>query len=161
MTARLHTCYSPVRRSPAESASTLPAAPRLACVKPVASDPPEPGSNSSLLLILFLFLSKNLTRQVLCFYCLLRRRTLRCARRLRSGCVLPGSLIELSVEIDLSRPLSSQPRRAARTSSALVLLSVYCNRFNVLFMAASGFAFPESECKVTPQNPPAQIFSRL
>ena len=35
-----------------------PAAPRLACVKPVASVHPEPGSNSSLLLILFSFFSK-------------------------------------------------------------------------------------------------------
>ena len=32
-----------------------PAAPRLACVKPVASVHPEPGSNSSLLLSYFLF----------------------------------------------------------------------------------------------------------
>ena len=45
---RLHTCYSPVRRSPAEKASFLPAAPRLACVKPAASVHPEPGSNSPL-----------------------------------------------------------------------------------------------------------------
>ena len=50
---RLHTCYSPVRRSPAESASTLPAAPRLACVKPAASVHPEPGSNSPLFLFFF------------------------------------------------------------------------------------------------------------
>ena len=34
-----------------------PAAPRLACVKPVASVHPEPGSNSSLLYILFSFFS--------------------------------------------------------------------------------------------------------
>ena len=40
------------------SRSSSPAAPRLACVKPVASVHPEPGSNSSLLLILFLFFSK-------------------------------------------------------------------------------------------------------
>ena len=46
--ARLDTCYSPVRRSPAKVASYLPAAPRLACVKPVASVHPEPGSNSPL-----------------------------------------------------------------------------------------------------------------
>ncbi len=32
-----------------------PAAPRLACVKPVASVHPEPGSNSSLLFIYFFF----------------------------------------------------------------------------------------------------------
>ena len=37
-----------MRRSPATIASYRPAAPRLACVKPVASVHPEPGSNSSL-----------------------------------------------------------------------------------------------------------------
>ena len=52
---RLHTCYSPVRRSPADCIATIPAAPRLACVKPVASVHPEPGSNSSLLYVVFVF----------------------------------------------------------------------------------------------------------
>ncbi len=37
--------------------ASCPAAPRLACVKPVASVHPEPGSNSSLLSILVLFFS--------------------------------------------------------------------------------------------------------
>ena len=45
---RLDTCYAPVRRSPSNIASYAHAAPRLACVKPVASVHPEPGSNSSL-----------------------------------------------------------------------------------------------------------------
>ena len=45
---RLDTRYSPVRRSPSTIASYRHAAPRLACVKPVASVHPEPGSNSSL-----------------------------------------------------------------------------------------------------------------
>ena len=45
---RLHTRYSPVRRSPSICIATYNAAPRLACVKPVASVHPEPGSNSSL-----------------------------------------------------------------------------------------------------------------
>ena len=45
---RLDTRYSPVRRSPSLVASNQHAAPRLACVKPVASVHPEPGSNSSL-----------------------------------------------------------------------------------------------------------------
>ena len=58
VTGRSHTCYSPVRRSPS-GALLLPrrrehccshAAPRLACVRPVASVHPEPGSNSPLLL---------------------------------------------------------------------------------------------------------------
>ena len=46
--ARLDTRYSPVRRSPSLVASNQHAAPRLACVKPVASVHPEPGSNSTL-----------------------------------------------------------------------------------------------------------------
>ena len=46
---KLHTRYSPVRRSPSICITTNHAAPRLACVKPVASVHPEPGSNSSLL----------------------------------------------------------------------------------------------------------------
>ena len=45
---RLDTRYSPVRRSPSIKASFDNDAPRLACVKPVASVHPEPGSNSSL-----------------------------------------------------------------------------------------------------------------
>ena len=45
---RLDTRYSPVRRSPSLVASNQHAAPRLACVKPVASVHPEPGSNSTL-----------------------------------------------------------------------------------------------------------------
>ena len=50
---KLHTRYSPVRRSPAGIAT--PAAPRLACVKPVASVHPEPGSNSSLFKLFYAF----------------------------------------------------------------------------------------------------------
>ena len=50
---KLHTRYSPVRRSPAGIAT--PAAPRLACVKPVASVHPEPGSNSSLFKLFYVF----------------------------------------------------------------------------------------------------------
>ena len=45
---RLDTRYSPVRRSPPGTASSPRDAPRLACVKPVASVHPEPGSNSPL-----------------------------------------------------------------------------------------------------------------
>ena len=50
---RLHTCYAPVRRSPAAFIAKRPAAPRLACVRPVASVHPEPGSNSSLYYLVF------------------------------------------------------------------------------------------------------------
>ena len=40
----------------------LPDAPRLACVKPVASVHPEPGSNSSLSVSCIVFLSKEIPR---------------------------------------------------------------------------------------------------
>ena len=52
---RSDTRYSPVRRSPSYLASQVHAAPRLACVKPVASVHPEPGSNSPLYILIFLF----------------------------------------------------------------------------------------------------------
>ena len=54
---RLDTRYSPVRRSPSLVASNQHAAPRLACVKPVASVHPEPGSNSTLYNILYTFVT--------------------------------------------------------------------------------------------------------
>ena len=50
---RLDTRYSPVRRSPSTIASYRHDAPRLACVKPVASVHPEPGSNSPLYMFYF------------------------------------------------------------------------------------------------------------
>ena len=51
-TGKLLTRYAPFRRSPPRIAPC--AAPRLACVKPAASVHPEPGSNSSLYIFLFL-----------------------------------------------------------------------------------------------------------
>ena len=59
---KLHTCYAPVRRSPSNKASFVHAAPRLACVKPIASVHPEPGSNSSLYIYLFFRLLLKLKR---------------------------------------------------------------------------------------------------
>ena len=58
---KLHTRYSPVRRSPSICIATNYAAPRLACVKPVASVHPEPGSNSSLLILFYTFCSESLS----------------------------------------------------------------------------------------------------
>ena len=54
-TGTLLTRYSPFRRSPPGIATR--AAPRLACVKPAASVHPEPGSNSSLYILIILSLS--------------------------------------------------------------------------------------------------------
>ena len=68
---RLSTCdgqvaYVLLTRAPVagrRKQASSPAAPRLACVKPVASVHPEPGSNSPLLFIYFYFLSKIKMRQ--------------------------------------------------------------------------------------------------
>ena len=125
----MHTCYSPVRRSPAAEASFSPAAPRLACVKPVASVHPEPGSNSSLLLILFSFF-QNLNKARINYYCLSQatKEYLMISRR------DSASFIEcLLRRIDLRLALD----RCCRSANALVLLLVYCNRFNVLFSHCS------------------------
>ena len=65
---KLHTCYAPVRRSPSNKASFVHAAPRLACVKPIASVHPEPGSNSSLYIYFFIRLSLNSSFIVVKFY---------------------------------------------------------------------------------------------
>ena len=51
--------------------SSSPAAPRLACVKPVASVHPEPGSNSPLLVILFFLFSKNISKTIVVLIVLL------------------------------------------------------------------------------------------
>ena len=59
---RFDTRYAPVRRSPANEASFTPAAPRLACVKPVASVHPEPGSNSPLYIFFIVFSVSELHR---------------------------------------------------------------------------------------------------
>ena len=96
----MHTCYSPVRQSPAESASTLPVALRLACVKPAASVHPEPGSNSSLYKFL-IFLSLNLTLSISVPHLAGRNRRfsfLSCSRYLLS-CTSSSLLNELLIAI--------------------------------------------------------------
>ncbi len=82
-----------------------PAAPRLACVKPVASVHPEPGSNSSLLYLVSLFF--------------LIRQTIQSEINLFSK--RRGLIQELTL---------SHKRQII---IALVLTIVYCKSFNVLF----------------------------
>ena len=126
---RLHTCYSPVRRSPADKASFIPAAPRLACVKPVASVHPEPGSNSSLLLILFLFFQKNQGKNYFSFLPFTSAR--------ESVCFLSRSSSAFLYWVSaLQNWLETCASDFRRLANALVLLLVYCNRFNVLFCCA-------------------------
>ena len=103
---RLHTCYSPVRRSPAEGPKPSPAAPRLACVRPVASVHPEPGSNSPLFgyLVFFLFSSKRQDSQLLRF--------------------LPGPRRTVSIAARIDRVES--------LGFSLLYCCLDCNSFNVL-----------------------------
>ena len=86
--------------------SSFPAAPRLACVKPVASVHPEPGSNSSLFVILFFFSFEIMRTKIFVFVLLLNNpERFRRARRLRS--VRPGTTLDLLSfkEIDLGHSL--------------------------------------------------------
>ena len=124
---RLHTCYSPVRRSPARKASFPPDAPRLACVKPVASVHPEPGSNSSLLFIfvLFFFKLKKQDKSWFLFLSWVLAR-LRCSHGSSDFLARTPTywlFIVSSAEIDLS----------IHFKMTLVLFLVYCKYFNVLF----------------------------
>ena len=118
MQGRLHTCYSPVRRSPAAEASFSPAAPRLACVKPVASVHPEPGSNSPLLFILFSsFLYLKAARYKLNLFLPSQGKTI----------AVPSASVALSNElshfIELRRRIDSRLRIVpCGTAFALVLL---------------------------------------
>ena len=135
---RLHTCYSPVRQSPAESASTLPAALRLACVKPAASVHPEPGSNSPLL--------------VSCF-------------QNSSNCSFtgPGSLFFiagiLTGLIFLSLYSSNNFRCFVLMASCQCSPAVPGTSFHLLCLAASVVSFPKRECKITAFSDIVQIFS--
>ena len=151
---RLHTCYSPVRRSPAGEASFAPAAPRLACVKPVASVHPEPGSNSPLLLILFFFFSKGSQGKCFCFVCLSQ-----------DGCRFvvsrPVALLCFLDGIDLSLAAPASPsEQGAAAANALVLLLVYCNRFNVLLSLAGEPSFPKASAKLCPFSGTAKCFRK-
>ena len=90
---RLDTRYSPVRRSPSICASTNHAAPRLACVKPVASVHPEPGSNSSL----YKFVSSTVSLVKLAIpeiICL--RTTIQCIKLKAPFQILRGCLRDLT-----------------------------------------------------------------
>ena len=129
---KLHTCYSPVRRSPADSPKRVPAAPRLACVKPVASVHPEPGSNSSLLLSFFLFLfvfkNRSNSRQ---------------------------SLFSRPAELYRSLQFLTESH-FYQMSLVLVLLRLYCNHFNVLSFPNLYFK-AEKCCKINTYSFPHQI----
>ena len=128
---RLHTCYSPVRRSPAGNVAIAPAAPRLACVKPVASVHPEPGSNSSLLYLLTLS----------CLSCT-------CFEKPRSRA--PGGSRSYSLPASHKEPPTGTITFCSCTTIALLDLSdlkKYRKHFNDL--RQNGRFLAEKRCKIT------------
>ena len=134
---RLHTCYSPVRQSPAESASTLPVALRLACVKPAASVHPEPGSNSPLL--------------VSCF-----QNSSNCSFTGPGSLFIAGILTGL---LYLSLYSSNNFRCFVLMASCQCSPAVPGTSFHLLCLAASVVSFPKRECKITAFSDIVQIFS--
>ena len=117
--ARLDTRYSPVRRSPAKKASFLPAAPRLACVKPVASVHPEPGSNSSL------YNFYVCDRKIIRAFGVARK----CSSKLGIS-LAPRSLVNLSIDVYLSQndyPVFSRIKR--------FVSSTQCQRHHIMHCA--------------------------
>ena len=99
--------YALLTRAPVASTALLqPDAPRLACVKPVASVHPEPGSNSSSLYLIIIRSAPTRTCSIL----------LPCKKE---------QLIDGSFSL-LSLP---DPRTSLTTGAALVLLRLYGNLF--------------------------------
>ena len=138
----MHTCYSPVRHSPAGGASSSPAAVRLACVKPAASVHPEPGSNSPLLNI-YIHISSN-------FVC---------------PALIPG-ISGKSVSVSLVRSsLVSIPGNQCRSidSAACLVAISHCSLLSATVFTPSGFhfcapSFPDCGCKITTKIRAVQIF---
>ena len=160
---RLHTCYSPVRRSPPGCASTPRAAPRLACVKPAASVHPEPGSNSALLKYIFRISLFSLLSVFRLRYAGPRRGRLRIGRtgapepslRLTETCKLVPStaalqgqrrsLLVLSHHVNVLR----KPSRSRR-----LRVQSYCRQAAPPNISAILFRkLPQQLCK-PPENPP-------
>ena len=115
---RLDTRYSPVRRSPTKKASFLLAAPRLACVKPVASVHPEPGSNSTLYFLCIVTDPATQSRGTVTPANQSRGTVCLCPRTL-----YPVALKKLTVKSSVTqRQHDQQPYKAGHASLLLVLL---------------------------------------
>ena len=165
-TGRSHTRYSPVRRSPAARIAPRPDAPRLACVRPVASVHPEPGSNSSLFVSFFYFflcLDGNAFHLdplagVLCY-----RRIDRVAIMFNMTLLL---YYFLSIVIISMSSLSRASReKRCKVTTFFSFPQTFCSKFCCRPSGASrpppDDRFLKSECKVTPFTRNHQIFSSL
>ena len=125
-----------------------PAAPRLACVKPVASVHPEPGSNSPLLVILFFsFFFKSKKGKTSLFYCLLPSQDhRRIGRSMTVRTLLIGSRID----------------RVHFCSLVLLLMSiVIVSMCSLLSGTPQAGLVPKSGCKVKTLFCFLQIFAEV
>ena len=153
MTGRLHTCYSPVRRSPAGGAEAPPpAAPRLACVKPVASVHPEPGSNSSLLYLVFLFFFYKKAKTFFKIIALAMPSTFT-EQSGHQGRPLGLNAIYCVFRIERSRCCVSAALLLYYSLSIVIVSMCSLSLFR-----ASGCVFRESDCKVKSSFSIYQIF---
>ena len=142
---RLHTCYSPVRHSPAGGASSSPAAVRLACVKPAASVHPEPGSNSPLLVIYSYIYLQSFVRPAFLYF--------------QDG-------ISLTETPSKTRVPLSPLRLTSSVSAACLVASCHCTQSFSTGPAARSSEpavglFPDCGCKITTFFSPAQVFRRF
>ena len=151
-----------------------PAAPRLACVKPVASVHPEPGSNSSLLyLVFFFFLALNTRPRGLRHGSL--RATLARHSTVCPNPVAPESLLFIAstFQYDLSRvKLKLLTETSSRhclchlvsnlfLRTTFVLFARISMTFPLPFPSESCPVVPESECKITPFPRIGKIFRNI
>ena len=155
--------YVLLTRAPVASGwrrTSTPAAPRLACVKPVASVHPEPGSNSPLLFISYFFsFQKKLKRQIILFVCCfhgslsLSQSSLTESSSPRLARVNAGFLVCLLLDGNLTGELISYPSlirdkpRYSCTTSIVAILSKFARFLR---------GVPQKRCKgrdfiVTPQ----------
>ena len=139
---RLDTRCSPIRRSPAPCASTQPAAPRLACVRPVASVHPEPGSNSSLYNFNYVCSPRRacLSGQALLLNCVLFMSHVPHAGK--EG-ILPGGT---NMSCATARA-AEVPPRGRRRRRACCPVFAECQRASSPVREGKSALLPESECK--------------
>ena len=147
---RLDTRYSPVRRSTTRKASFSLVSPRLACVKPVASVHPEPGSNSPLYNIIY-----QQSQHGIAGVCLSQGRTR-----------YPSEVFSLKDTSRIDRftfllPVSQHHIyyiRCILTASCTTSLSLISNLSKNSFLQAPGVC-PKASAKVHQISIPSKLFS--
>ena len=137
VTGRLHTRYSPVRRSPSVSASWHHVAPRLACVRPVASVHPEPGSNSSLYDFFLLFyttcwlVTETFTRLVLLFLSIVISSRIACFSFSKTDCKSKDFILILQKNPSFFYYCPSLPKSVCKSNAFYSYLQIFSGLFYI------------------------------